>query len=87
MKKGKKPDNRYKKRRPGTLTDEYLRRQGTKRWLETHIWHAKRMKMVEIWGYKLVLFESVFDLKSMDLCAFSSIVKEKTCIKFSFIFK
>ncbi|KAF9175584.1 hypothetical protein BGX21_001585 [Mortierella sp. AD011] len=53
VKKGKKPDNRHKKRRPGTISQEYLRRQGTKRWLETHIWHAKRMKMVEIWGYKL----------------------------------
>lgn len=26
----------------------------TKTWLETHIWHAKRMKMVDIWGYRLV---------------------------------
>ena len=25
-----------------------------KKWLETHVWHAKRMKMIEIWGYKLV---------------------------------
>ncbi|KAG0247545.1 hypothetical protein BG011_001319 [Mortierella polycephala] len=53
VKKGKKPENRHKKRRPGTISQEYLRRQGTKRWLETHIWHAKRMKMIEIWGYKL----------------------------------
>ncbi|KAF9970400.1 hypothetical protein BGZ73_006883 [Actinomortierella ambigua] len=53
VKKGKKPDNRYKKRRHGTLKEEYMRRQGTKRWLETHIWQAKRMKMVDIWGYKL----------------------------------
>lgn len=54
MKPGKKPDNRHKKRRSGTLVDVYLKRQGAKRWLETHIWHAKRMKMVEMWGYKLV---------------------------------
>lgn len=64
MKKGKKPDNRYKKRRPGTLAEEYLRRQGTKRWLETHIWHAKRMKMVEIWGYKLAEHSNEHGIKS-----------------------
>ncbi|KAG0210747.1 hypothetical protein BGX28_009022 [Mortierella sp. GBA30] len=63
-KKGKKPDNRHKKRRPGTITQEYLRRQGTKRWLETHIWHAKRMKMVELWGYKLAEHSNEHGIKS-----------------------
>ncbi|KAG0236775.1 hypothetical protein BGX31_003811 [Mortierella sp. GBA43] len=64
VKKGKKPDNRHKKRRPGTISQEYLRRQGTKRWLETHIWHAKRMKMVEIWGYKLAEHSNENGIKS-----------------------
>ncbi|KAJ9061049.1 Ribonucleases P/MRP protein subunit pop1 [Entomophthora muscae] len=32
---------------------EYLRRQKDKRWLETHIWHAKRFHMETIWGYRL----------------------------------
>ncbi|KAG0015916.1 hypothetical protein BGZ80_009548 [Entomortierella chlamydospora] len=64
VKKGKKPDNRHKKRRPGTISQEYLRRQGTKRWLETHIWHAKRMKMVEIWGYKLADHSNENGIKS-----------------------
>ncbi|CAG8593075.1 9786_t:CDS:10 [Paraglomus occultum] len=32
---------------------EYTRRQATKKWLETHIWHAKRMKMTELWGFRL----------------------------------
>ncbi|KAG0037986.1 hypothetical protein BGZ82_001387 [Podila clonocystis] len=64
VKKGKKPDNRHKKRRPGTITQEYLRRQGTKRWLETHIWHAKRMKMVEQWGYKLAEHSNEHGIKS-----------------------
>ncbi|KAG0280188.1 hypothetical protein BGZ96_001647 [Linnemannia gamsii] len=64
VKKGKKPDNRYKRRRSGTLAEEYLRRQGTKRWLETHIWHAKRMKMVEIWGYKLAEHSNEHGIKS-----------------------
>jgi hypothetical protein len=27
---------------------------GDKTWLETHIWHAKRMKMENMWGYRLV---------------------------------
>ena len=26
------------------------------RWLETHVWHAKRMRMIDRWGYKLVCF-------------------------------
>lgn len=26
----------------------------SKKWLETHLWHAKRMKMVNMWGYRLV---------------------------------
>ncbi|KAL1922941.1 uncharacterized protein VTP21DRAFT_9317 [Calcarisporiella thermophila] len=40
-------------RRP--VVKEYLRRQKNKKWLETHIWHAKRMHMVEKWGYRLAL--------------------------------
>lgn len=31
---------------------------GDKLWLETHIWHAKRMKMETIWGYRLVSLTS-----------------------------
>jgi len=26
-----------------------------KRWLETHLWHAKRMHMANMWGYRLAL--------------------------------
>lgn len=29
---------------------------GDKLWLETHIWHAKRMRMETLWGYRLVRF-------------------------------
>ena len=25
-----------------------------KKWLETHLWHAKRMRMENMWGYRLV---------------------------------
>nr|CAG8480207.1 3392_t:CDS:10 [Entrophospora candida] len=43
----------HKKRYSGTIAEEYKRRKANKKWLETHIWHAKRMKMINIWGYKL----------------------------------
>ncbi|KAJ4482259.1 POP1-domain-containing protein [Lentinula aciculospora] len=33
----------------------FMRRQRDKRWLETHIWHAKRMKMENMWGYRLAV--------------------------------
>ncbi|KAF9651561.1 POP1-domain-containing protein [Thelephora ganbajun] len=36
-------------------TDALLKRQRDKLWLETHIWHAKRMKMETLWGYRLAL--------------------------------
>ena len=31
-----------------------------KKWLETHLWHTKRMKMIDIWGYRLVSFLFAF---------------------------
>ena len=33
---------------------------GNKKWLETHMWHSKRMKMIEIWQYKLVIVTSAY---------------------------
>ncbi|KAI0714000.1 POP1-domain-containing protein [Cerioporus squamosus] len=36
-------------------TIELLRRQADKTWLETHIWHAKRMHMEHMWGYRLAV--------------------------------
>ncbi|KAG8901959.1 hypothetical protein FRB99_004993 [Tulasnella sp. 403] len=36
-------------------TARLLKRQRDKAWLETHIWHAKRMKMENLWGYRLAL--------------------------------
>ncbi|XP_062583770.1 ribonucleases P/MRP protein subunit POP1-like [Saccostrea cucullata] len=50
--KHKKPSRRHR-RRPNNLLQEYVRRQKTKVWLETHIWHAKRFKMIEKWGYRI----------------------------------
>eukprot|EP01133_Synstelium_polycarpum_P002662 gene2662-3073_t len=42
-------------RRPPYLLRDYERRQRQYKWLETHIWHAKRMKMVNLWGHRLAL--------------------------------
>ncbi len=50
-----KRETRRKKRRPSNLKKEYERRQGDKKWLKTHLWHAKRMKMVNKWGYRIAL--------------------------------
>lgn len=50
--KHKKPSRKHR-RRPKNLLQEYIRRQKSKVWLETHIWHAKRFKMADKWGYKI----------------------------------
>ncbi len=56
----KKPENQSKtmsrthKRRPSYLLRDYIRRQQKHRWLETHIWHAKRFFMKPKFGYQLV---------------------------------
>eukprot|EP00124_Ichthyophonus_hoferi_P003344 Ihof_evm3s285 gene=Ihof_evmTU3s285 len=56
--KGKQ--SRRHRRRPGNMLQMYALRQlltsrlsGKQVWLETHIWHAKRMHMVTRWGYRL----------------------------------
>ncbi|KAJ7044056.1 ribonucleases P/MRP protein subunit POP1-domain-containing protein [Mycena alexandri] len=36
-------------------TETFLKRQCDKSWLETHIWHAKRMRMENMWGYRLAV--------------------------------
>lgn len=38
-----------------TSFQEYIRRQRKNVWLETHIWHAKRFRMIEKYGYKLAV--------------------------------
>ncbi|XP_064486845.1 ribonucleases P/MRP protein subunit POP1-like [Ornithodoros turicata] len=50
--KGKRPSRKHR-RRPRNLLAEYARRSRKHVWLETHIWHAKRFKMAEMWGYKI----------------------------------
>ncbi|XP_059140261.1 ribonucleases P/MRP protein subunit POP1-like [Physella acuta] len=51
---GKRPSRKFR-RRPSNLLSEYERRKRRIGWLETHIWHAKRFKMVEKWGCKLAV--------------------------------
>ncbi|KAI0059540.1 POP1-domain-containing protein [Artomyces pyxidatus] len=38
---------------PRSIT--FLKRQQDKKWLESHLWHAKRMKMENMWGYRLAV--------------------------------
>ncbi|KAF7314186.1 hypothetical protein MKEN_00890800 [Mycena kentingensis (nom. inval.)] len=36
-------------------TESLLKRQKDKTWLETHIWHSKRMHMKDMWGHRLAV--------------------------------
>ncbi|KAI8366103.1 NUC188 domain-containing protein [Radiomyces spectabilis] len=54
-----------RKRKPKSLVQEFLRRQSKKRWLETHMWHTKRMKMVDIWGYRLARRPNIKSARTM----------------------
>lgn len=47
--------SRKHRRRPRNLLTEYNRRQRKKFWLETHIWHAKRFKVSDRFGFKIPL--------------------------------
>lgn len=50
--KKRRPSRKYR-RKPSNLTKEYVRRQQKNIWLETHVWHAKRYHIKELWGYKI----------------------------------
>ncbi|ORY73594.1 ribonucleases P/MRP protein subunit POP1-domain-containing protein [Leucosporidium creatinivorum] len=52
-KKTRKMLGTKKKLKGSEKRDLLLRRQRHKIWLETHIWHAKRMHMTNIWGHRL----------------------------------
>ncbi|KAG6906953.1 hypothetical protein DXG01_011213 [Tephrocybe rancida] len=43
------------KSKRASRTELFAKRQRDKLWLETHIWHAKRMKMENMWGYRLAV--------------------------------
>ncbi|KAF5276449.1 hypothetical protein FQA39_LY06518 [Lamprigera yunnana] len=50
--KQKRPSRKYR-RRPRNLLSEYANRQRRVKWLETHLWHAKRFHLIEKWNYRL----------------------------------
>ncbi|GAA5844126.1 hypothetical protein JCM11251_001826 [Rhodosporidiobolus azoricus] len=41
------------RKKPGMKAQMFLHRQQKNIWLETHVWHAKRMHMTEMWGHRL----------------------------------
>ncbi|KAJ3031316.1 UNVERIFIED_CONTAM: hypothetical protein HDU68_005058 [Siphonaria sp. JEL0065] len=46
--------SRRAKRRPGAIFELFQKRsKDDKRWLDTHLWHAKRMHMCHKWGFML----------------------------------
>ncbi|KJA21170.1 hypothetical protein HYPSUDRAFT_67916 [Hypholoma sublateritium FD-334 SS-4] len=49
----KKTKPKHGRAKQVSRTDSFLKRQVNKAWLETHIWHAKRMHMKDMWGYRL----------------------------------
>ncbi|KAI5827937.1 POP1-domain-containing protein [Schizophyllum commune Tattone D] len=46
---------RHRVKKGTTTAKEFAKRQRDKSWLETHVWHAKRMIMTNIWGYRLAV--------------------------------
>ncbi|PJF17202.1 hypothetical protein PSACC_02999 [Paramicrosporidium saccamoebae] len=51
----KKPPCRRRRRRMGDIAKNFESRMTSKRWLETHLWHAKRAKMDNLWGYRIAV--------------------------------
>lgn len=49
----KKKGSRKQRRNKDTLQSVYAQRQRKSKWLETHLWHAKRMNMCDKYGYRL----------------------------------
>ncbi|KAI9495878.1 NUC188 domain-containing protein [Zychaea mexicana] len=47
------------------VSREYLRRQKENKWMETHIYHTKRMHMNNIWGYRLAARPNVKSARSL----------------------
>lgn len=59
-----KPPSRRQRRKVKNLREEYSRRQRSYMWLETHLWHAKRMHMTNKWGYRLPNYVNVKGVRS-----------------------
>ena len=56
--KVEKQENRNRKirRKVKNSMQVYARRAKKNKWLETHIWHAKRMHMINIWDHRIANF-------------------------------
>lgn len=63
MNTSKRPSRKHR-RRPKNLMAEYNRRQRKHVWLETHIWHAKRFKMEDRWGYRIPVHSTDKSIKA-----------------------
>lgn len=46
---------RRERRRPSVIKKDHEHRSRKHQWLETHLWHAKRMRMDNLWGYRVAL--------------------------------
>ena len=46
-------NHRRKRRRPANALASHAHRQAVHVWLETHVWHARRMHMLNAWGWRL----------------------------------
>lgn len=60
----KKPPCRRRRRRPANIQEEFGKRQQNKKWLETHMWHAKRARMQNLWGHRIAIKSNEKCLKS-----------------------
>ena len=58
----KKNKNNRRKRRKNS---DFGKRQIDKKWMETHVWHAKRMKMVTLWGFKIPFTPNLKSTKAL----------------------
>ena len=54
----KRPPVRKMRRMPREIRKSYAARSAKHRWLETHLWHAKRFRMVDLWGHRIGLHPS-----------------------------
>ena len=48
-----KEQTRKYKRRPSRAREPFTDRAHPNTWLDTHLWHAKRMHMTNLWGFRL----------------------------------
>ena len=63
-KSASKPPSRRTRRRPRNILALHAHRQGRHQWLETHLWHAKRFRMANEWGYKMPMNPSDRSLRA-----------------------